>query len=85
MPYEIELSRPAEKDFRKLVPPVRDQVVRSLGQLAENPRNTSVSKLTDKDNTYRSRSGNFRILFSIFDTALRVLVLRILDRKDVYK
>jgi mRNA interferase RelE/StbE len=53
--------------------------------LAEDPRPAGVEKLANAENTYRIRQGNYRILYEIDDHARRVRVMKIGDRKDVYR
>ncbi len=43
------------------------------------------SKLTGEDNLYRIRVGNYRIIYSIQDNQLLILVLKIGHRRDVYQ
>jgi mRNA interferase RelE/StbE len=84
MAYTVELSPRAERDLKKMTRPAQVQVATALSAISENPRCYSVSKLTDRD-AYRYRSGDFRILFEIFDSILRVIVLSISNRKDAYR
>jgi mRNA interferase RelE/StbE len=44
-----------------------------------------VVKLTGEDNLYRIRVSNYRIIYSIQDNQLLVLVLKIGHRRDVYQ
>lgn len=41
--------------------------------------------LTDADRLYRIRSGDYRVIYQIQDEVLLVLVVRIGDRKEIYK
>ena len=42
-------------------------------------------KLSGTENRYRVRVGDIRIVYQIEDNVLLILVLRIRDRKDVYR
>jgi mRNA interferase RelE/StbE len=64
------------KDRRKIVALIR--------ALAANPRPAGSEKLTGQER-YRVRSGRFRIVYSIDDAARVVLVVRVGDRRDVYR
>ncbi|MFN5473062.1 MAG: type II toxin-antitoxin system RelE family toxin, partial [Pseudanabaena sp.] len=44
-----------------------------------------VVKLVGEDNLYRIRVGNYRIIYSIQDNQLLILVLKIGHRRDVYQ
>ena len=56
-----------------------------IDQLAENPRPQGCKKLKGDDNLWRVRAGDYRIVFSIHDDLLLVLVIRIAHRREVYR
>jgi mRNA interferase RelE/StbE len=85
VPYTVEFAPPAAKQFRKLRGDIRDRVAARVDSLALDPRPHGVEKLAGADNLYRVRVGDFRIVYEIHDKRLIVLVLRIADRKDVYR
>ncbi|WP_406626646.1 type II toxin-antitoxin system RelE family toxin [Portibacter marinus] len=51
----------------------------------EEPRLEGCVTLSGKLNEYRIRSGNYRILYTIEDDALVVQMIKIGNRKGVYK
>ena len=63
---------------------LRRQVTKRIQALADNPRPVGVEKLTGED-LYRIRQGNHRIVYSIEDAVLTVRVMRIGDRREVYR
>ncbi len=63
----------------------RQRIVASILALAEEPRPVGCEKLAGRDDRYRIRVGRFRIAYSIADAELVVLVVRVADRKDVYR
>ena len=83
--YTVTMSNLAARELKKLTHKAQGQVRVCIDTLKKNPRNNKVTKLTDRENVYRCRTGDFRILFEIQDSQLVILVLRILDRKDAYK
>ena len=56
----------------------------TITSLKTNPRPSGAEKLLGNVK-YRVRDGEYRILYEVNDTARKVLVTRIRDRKDVYK
>lgn len=54
-----------------------------IDDLAVEPRPSGVKKLT-KD-YYRIRVGDYRVVYEIKDEILTILVLKIGDRKEIYK
>ena len=52
--------------------------------LAEEPRPPGCVKLSGVEALYRVRQGPYRIVYTIEDDQLVVIVIRIADRKEVY-
>ena len=84
MPYRIEIAPAAERQIRKLEVTVRRRIIDKIGALGRNPRPAGVEKLTDIG-AYRVRVGDCRIIYDIEDKVTTVLVLKVGDRKQVYK
>lgn len=84
MAYTIRIHSNAEKHFRKLSPQAQKQIAPVIDSLADNPRPQNVEKLAALKDCYRVRSGDFRIVYTIRDNVLIVLVLAINDRKEAY-
>jgi mRNA interferase RelE/StbE len=83
--YEIRITDAAAKELDAL-PRRKDRkavVSRILG-LAENPRPPGCMKLSGHEQLYRVRQGPYRIVYTIEDDRLVVIVIRVADRKEVY-
>lgn len=63
----------------------RQRIVANILALAEEPRPVGCEKLAGQNDRYRIRVGRYRIVYSIADAELVVLVVRVADRKDVYR
>ncbi|HEV3278856.1 MAG TPA: type II toxin-antitoxin system RelE/ParE family toxin [Terriglobia bacterium] len=65
--------------------PRRDQkkIKERIDRLAADPRPPGVKRLKGESDLFRSRSGNYRIIYSIENVRLIVLVIRIGHRRDV--
>jgi len=63
----------------------RERITQRILALAENPRPPGVEKLSGTNEKYRVRQGDFRILCEIQDDVLTVYIVRIGDRKEVYR
>jgi len=83
--YEIEISRTAERQLRKLAEEDQLRVARAVLALTEEPRPRGSRKLTGYDDVFRIRAGRFRVLYSMSDARLVILVLKIGYRRDVYR
>lgn len=80
----MEMERVAITGLAKLPRNDQQRVMDKLRGLAENPRPVGVTKLTGADG-WRIKSGNYRVVYLIDDTARIVTVTRIAHRKDVYR
>jgi mRNA interferase RelE/StbE len=83
--YRVEIKKSAAKELEAIgVKKDRERIVQKILALANEPRPVGVEKLTDKEQ-YRLRQGNYRILYEIFDDILVVAVIKVGDRKEVYR
>ena len=83
--YEIEISRTAEKQLRKLPRSDQRRVAAAMLALADDPFPRGPRKLSGYDDVYRVRAGRYRILYSASKKALIIIVLKIGHRKDPYR
>ena len=63
----------------------RRQIAEKIGRLASDPFPQTTKKLQGIEDTYRIDSGDYRILYQVHHVRLTVLVVRIGNRKDVYR
>jgi mRNA interferase RelE/StbE len=83
--YEIEIGRTAEKQLKNLSERDQLRVVRAVLALAEEPHPRGTRKLSGYDDVFRIRVGRFRVLYSVAENRLVILILKIGHRKDVYR
>lgn len=84
MNYEVKILRSAVKQLENLSRTDYLAVKSKIVSLSVNPRPKGCLKLKGRS-AYRIRQGNFRIIYDIFDNILTVRVIRIGNRKDVYR
>ena len=82
--YSILLARSAAKELERVPTKDRQRIVTRIGMLAENPRPVGVEKLSGGDK-YRIRQRDYRILYEIVAEQLIVTVVRIGNRREVYR
>ena len=83
--YKISIKRSAVKEIEAIPhKKERQRIIRRIGQLADDPRPQGSRKLSGSDK-YRIRQGSFRIVYSIEDTELIVMVVKVGHRKNVYR
>ena len=89
MAWRIEYDAGAEKDLSKLDRQVAQRIVKFLGQRVaklEDPRSIGEALKGSKlGEFWKYRVGDFRIVAEIQDKALRIFVITIGDRKQVYR
>ena len=82
--YTVVVKKKALKELdavpKKYYTALRD----TIDGLAENPRPAGCKKLTGADNHYRIRVGTYRILYTIEDNVLTIIVVKVAHRKDAY-
>jgi mRNA interferase RelE/StbE len=83
--YRIELSGTAEKQFRKFPKSAQQRLASVINSLAADPRPRGSRRLQGYEDVYRVRSGVYRIIYSIVDKRLLIIVLKIGHRKDTYR
>ena len=83
--YRIEVSATAERQIRKLPRADQLRVVRAIQALATDPRPPGSRKLSGHEDVFRVRIGRYRMLYSIEGRRLVIIVLKVGDRKDVYR
>ena len=83
--YAIVIERRAERELRRLPTSLRQRVTDAIASLANNPRPPGCKKLAARPEAWRIRVGDYRIVYRIDDQVLRVMVIRIGHRSDVYR
>lgn len=85
MTYTVEISTSAAKSIAKLEKNTRLRVIGAIELLAVDPRPPGVKLLRGGDHgRWRARVGDYRIVYTIEDDRLIVLVLRVAHRREVY-
>lgn len=83
--YRVELSRRAAKELRKLDRPVQARILAALALLRADPRPTTVKALSGHPGLLRVRVGDYRIVYTVEDGRLLVLVLAVGHRSSIYE
>ena len=84
--YTVQLKPAAERDLKKIKDrAVLRRIVRAIDDLPTTPRPPNAKTLQGDSSILRIRVGDYRILYTIEDAALLVLVVRIGHRREVYR
>lgn len=85
MKYTAILLRGAQKALDKMNADLHRRIVRAIRLLENDPRHSGVIKITNTDDLFRVRVGDGRIVYTIREEKLLVLVIRIAHRREVYR
>ncbi|MDD2236243.1 MAG: type II toxin-antitoxin system RelE/ParE family toxin [Kiritimatiellae bacterium] len=82
--YKIVVKKSVAKDLKNIPKTDVQRILSAIEQLADNPRPPQSKKLSGQER-FRIRQGNYRILYTIEDTQLIVCVVKVGNRRDVYR
>ncbi len=82
--YKIQVRGKAKKQILRIRPPHFQRIQARIEQIAQNPRCSGTIKLQGETG-YRTRVGDYRILYEIDDENQTVTVYRVKHRRDVYR
>ena len=82
--YRVIVRKSVSKDLKGIPKKDVHRILTAIKSLADDPRPPGTKKLSGQDR-YRLRQGNYRILYEIEDDRLIVCVVRVGDRRDVYR
>ncbi|OGA06405.1 MAG: addiction module toxin RelE [Betaproteobacteria bacterium RIFCSPHIGHO2_12_FULL_69_13] len=88
MAWTVEIADTAERQLRKLDPPVRRRIVDWLDDRIEgckNPRHFGEALKGGRAGLWRYRIGDYRVICDIQDGRLVVLALAVGHRREVYR
>jgi mRNA interferase RelE/StbE len=82
--YQIQITNSAHHHLRNLSHANRQRIHEAIEQLSQNPRPYGVKKLQGEFDFYRIRVGDYRILYTIDDSAKLISITRIMPRENAY-
>jgi mRNA interferase RelE/StbE len=81
--YRIELRPAAVRALRKLDPQIRHRIHGAIALLAQDPRPPGARALRGRPG-FRVRVGDYRIIYTVTDDVLLVVVVTLGHRRDIY-
>lgn len=81
---KLFITKRAEKELDKLSDPLAKTIAQHILKLADNPYPANSKKLKGQEN-YRIRIGSFRVIYTIDKKKKDITVLRVADRKTIYR
>ena len=83
--YDVRISRTAERQLARLDRAMRRRVSAAMLSLASEPRPRGCRKLLGYDDVFRLRVGRYRLLYSVSDDTVVIVILKVGHRRDVYR
>ena len=86
-PFTIVFKKTSLKEFEVLPVKVQQKILDALQLLALNPYTEllQIKKLKGADNLFRCRIQDYRVIYLIEDKTVKVTVIKIGHRKEVYR
>ena len=82
--YKVLIKLSAIKELNKIPKKELLKITDRIQTLSKDPRPTGCEKLTAQ-NAYRIRQGSYRIIYTIEDDKLIVIIIKVGHRRDVYR
>lgn len=84
MTYRLDYTPAAQRSIERLERDTQRRILARIGLLSADPRPPGAIKLAGHDE-YRIRVGDYRIIYTIHDDRLIVLIVDVGHRRDVYR
>lgn len=87
MKYAFRFTTGAQRQLRAIDRPAAMRILAALTVLGDDPyrEDADVKKLTGPSGLYRLRVGAYRVAYQVLDGELVILVVKVGDRRDVYR
>ena len=80
--YEVIFSDNAKKEFSKLEREIQERIIKALERIRIRPE-SHITRLVG-ETTFKFRVGDYRLILDIDQGILRILVIKIGHRKNIY-
>lgn len=82
--YKVRIKRSAEKELTGISKKDRRRLIAAIRELVDEPRPANAKPLVGRP-AWRLRVGRYRVIYTIEDDLLVVMVIRVGHRRDVYR
>ena len=83
--YKIVIEHRTTKETTRIPKDQMGRIAAVIRGLAINPRPEGSKRIVGELGIYRIRSGDYRVLYEINESAKEIRILRIAHRKDIYR
>jgi len=82
--YRIEFKSPVKKDLKAIPRQDAERILRASDDLKTDLHPYNLGKLTSR-NAWRFRVGRYRIIYTINDEGITILIINVGHRKSIYR
>ena len=83
--YSITFARSARKELEKLPASVAQRILARIEALMKAPRPAGAVKLQGNRSLWRIRIGDFRVIYSVDESARMIDISAVRNRRDAYR
>ena len=83
--YRVELTPAAQRSLRRLDRQAQRRVQAAIELLATDPRPPGAKALQGRRGYLRVRTGDYRVVYTVMDDVLLVLVVALGHRREIYE
>ncbi|UCM89399.1 type II toxin-antitoxin system RelE family toxin [Streptomyces marincola] len=87
MSYRLAFTSTAQRQLRRLDDATKRRIKAALDKLARDPYAPAldIKKLRGRDEEYRLRVGDYRVVYGIANAVLTITVIDVDHRRDIYR
>ena len=85
MPYRVQIMPSALRALNSLDRTTKRHISAAIDTLAEEPRPHGAVKVQAREEAWRLRVGDYRVVYTIEDRQVTVSVIAIGHRRDIYR
>ena len=83
--YEVSIAYSARREIKALPKSLQERIEKVIDSLETNPRPRGTIKLKGKEDVYRIKVSNYRIIFTIDDKKRHIDISYIRHRGEAYR
>ena len=85
--YEVVFKKTALKEFQKLPRKIQQKILDAVLLLSLNPYTElfQIKKMKGADSLYRFRINDYRVVYAIENRLIKVTIIKVGHRRDVYE
>lgn len=85
MRYTVEFTTSAAREFRALERQMQRRISTRIDELVHEPFPPGAQKLQGKENHWRIRVGDYRVIYRVEKHRVVIVIVRIGHRREIYR